>query len=252
MANYRSLDPVKIIDTLERLERRIAARFPGSGLGKLCLEATDTARTAAAKADAIAAPSVVYRLLEVGLILLGVLVLGLIAISLDVRRTTENVYSVLQGVDSGFNIIVLVGAAVIFVTRFEEMAKRNRALKDLHELRSLIHVIDMHQLTKDPSVTLRPEMATPASPVVKLTPFELSRYLDYCSEMLSLTAKIAALYAQSSRDSLVIATVNDLEQLSANLSEKIWQKIGVLQREPAIASAPVQPQAHAPAPKPAA
>ena len=40
-----------------------------------------------------------------------------------------------------------------------------------------------------------------------MTPFELTRYLDYCSEMLSLTAKIAALYAQSSSDAVVIDAV---------------------------------------------
>ena len=34
--------------------------------------------------------------------------------------------------------------------------------------------------------------------------FELSRYLDYCSEMLSLTAKLAALYAQNLPDPVII------------------------------------------------
>ena len=29
-----------------------------------------------------------------------------------------------------------------------------------------------------------------------MTPFQLSRYLNYCSEMLSLTGKIAAVYIQ--------------------------------------------------------
>ncbi len=237
MANYRALDPVKIIATLEQLERRIEARFPGSGLGKLCLEVTDTARTASAKAAAIAAPSRIFQLLSLGLILIGALVVGVIALNLDYRKSSESIYAVLQGVDSAFNIIVLMGASILFVLRFEENSKRTRALKDLHELRSLMHIIDMHQLTKDPSVAALPGPATEASVKLRLTPFELARYLDYCSEMLSLTAKIAALYAQSARDSVVIATVNDLEQLAANLSEKIWQKIGLLQREVAPAGA---------------
>ena len=237
MAGYRALSPDKIIATLDKLERRISERFPQSGLSKLCHEVTETARTAAAKAAAIALPDFRFRLLESALILSGVLVLVVIALSLDYRRSSENIYSVLQGVDSGFNIIVLVGAAVLFVSRFEEIAKRRQALRHLHELRSLIHIIDMHQLTKDPSVVAQPGPPTSASPEHRLTPFELSRYLDYCSEMLSLTAKIAALYAQSSGDSVVIGTVNDLEQLSANLSEKIWQKIGLLRYETAVAPA---------------
>ena len=62
-----------------------------------------------------------------------------------------------------------------------------------------------------------------------MTPFELVRYLDYCSEMYSLTAKVATLYAQSSRDSLVINTVTEIEQIAANLSAKTWQKITLIQ-----------------------
>ena len=240
---YRALDPDKIIGTLEKLECRIGARFPQSGLAKLCGEITETARMAAGKAELIARPDLRFRWLEGALIVAGLLLLGGIGANIDYRRNAENIYSVLQGIDSGFNIIVLVGAAVLFITRFEEMAKRAQALKQLHELRSLIHIIDMHQLTKDPSVVMQPGPLTAASPRNALTPFELSRYLDYCSEMLSLTAKVAALYAQSSGDSVVIATVNDLEQLAANLSEKIWQKIGLLQRETAAAPVAAKPPA---------
>ena len=64
-----------------------------------------------------------------------------------------------------------------------------------------------------------------------MTPFELTRYLDYCSEMLSLTAKLAALYAQSSSDAVVIDAVSDLTTLTTNLSSKIWQKITLVQVE---------------------
>jgi hypothetical protein len=59
--------------------------------------------------------------------------------------------------------------------------------------------------------------------------FELTRYLDYCSEMLALTGKLATLYAQSLPDQVVIDAVNDIEILTANLSGKIWQKITILE-----------------------
>lgn len=62
-----------------------------------------------------------------------------------------------------------------------------------------------------------------------MTAFELTRYLDYCSEMLSLSAKIAALYAQSTSDSVVIEAASDLSTLTTNLSSKIWQKITIVQ-----------------------
>jgi hypothetical protein len=62
-----------------------------------------------------------------------------------------------------------------------------------------------------------------------MSPFELARYLDYCSEMLSLSAKIAALYAQATKDPVIIDAARGLEQLTANLSSKIWQKIRMTQ-----------------------
>ena len=57
---------------------------------------------------------------------------------------------------------------------------------------------------------------------------DLARYLDYCSEMLSITGKVAALFAQSVNDDVVIDGVNDIETLSSNLSRKIWQKITLI------------------------
>jgi hypothetical protein len=59
----------------------------------------------------------------------------------------------------------------------------------------------------------------------------LIRYLDYCSEMLSLTGKIAALYAQNFRDAVVLSAVNELENLTTGLSRKIWQKIMIVDKQ---------------------
>ena len=63
-----------------------------------------------------------------------------------------------------------------------------------------------------------------------MTEFELIRYLDYCSEMLSLTGKLAALYMQDMRDPVIIEAVNEIEDLTTSLSRKIWQKIMILQQ----------------------
>ena len=56
----------------------------------------------------------------------------------------------------------------------------------------------------------------------------LARYLDYCSELLSLSSKIAALHMQYMNDSVVLDAVNDIETLAASLSNSIWQKIMIL------------------------
>ncbi len=83
-------------------------------------------------------------------------------------------------------------------------------------------------LTKDPDQLLGEGATTATSPQRAMTRFELSRYLDCCSELLSLTSKVAALYVQDSQDPVVLDAVNDVETLTTGLSGKIWQKIMII------------------------
>ena len=80
----------------------------------------------------------------------------------------------------------------------------------------------MHQLTKDPEWVLARGQETGILPPRQMSRFELSRYLDYCSEMLSLAGKIAALYIQRFDDPVALAAVNEVEALTSGLSRKIW------------------------------
>jgi hypothetical protein len=93
-----------------------------------------------------------------------------------------------------------------------------------------VHIVDMHQLTKDPERLLSGQPDTPSSPPRTMTAAELGRYLDYCSELLSLASKVAALFVQHFNDPVVLATVNEVESLAAGTSSKVWQKITLLQR----------------------
>jgi len=101
-------------------------------------------------------------------------------------------------------------------------------LKAIHELRALAHIVDMHQLTKDPESYFTPAATTPP-PKRRMTPFELNRYLDYCSETLALISKLAALYVQNYQDPVLLDAVDDIEDLAAGFSRKIWQKITILE-----------------------
>jgi len=165
-------------------------------------------------------------------VLLALLAVALVWIALlfsTVPAGADNVYSVLQGIEAGANLVVLIGAAVFFLTRIEERLKRSGALKALNELRSIVHVIDMHQLTKDPSTTVSIAGKTASSPPRALSRAEVTRYLDYCSEMLSLTSKVAVLFAQGFPEPTVTEAVSDIERIAAGLSQKIWQKINILE-----------------------
>jgi hypothetical protein len=230
LRNFRALDAQKVIETIAALERRIGERFPGAGLRAVCAELLTIARESSQRAQAIGQTNTALRAVVFVFLLGSVWVLAWIASLIDFSRTSaDNVYSVLQGIEAAANLAVLMGAAVFFLVRIEERVKRRRALSALQELRSIVHVIDMHQLTKDPSGSVSIGGSTLSSPARLLSRFELTRYLDYCSEMLSLTSKVAVLYAQSFPDTEVTDAVSDIERIAAGLSQKIWQKIMILQ-----------------------
>ena len=71
---------------------------------------------------------------------------------------------------------------------------------------------------------LRRYRQTSHSPSEAMTPLQLSRYLDYCTEMLSLIGKIAALYVQRFDDSSAVAAVSEVEQLTTGLRERFGKK----------------------------
>lgn len=225
---YRTLDAEKIVATLSQLERRICERFPGAGLGKVCGELVQVAGQTRERSRQIERPDPRLRVAIGFSIVLAVGAIAWVIVQVVAStRTNDDLAGTIQGIDAGLNLAVLVFAALYFLVSLEERLKRRRALKALHELRSIIHVIDMHQLTKDPLRENSTTAPTPSSPVRVLTPYQLVRYLDYCSEMLSLSAKVAALYAQSFPDPIVTEAVNDLERTAASISQKIWQKIGI-------------------------
>ena len=147
------------------------------------------------------------------------------------REVAPNLSDFAQGIDAGVNEALLFSAAIYFLLTIEKRLKRKRALEALHELRSLAHIIDLHQLTKDPEVFIGEWEPTRASPSrAKLTPFQLERYLDYCSVMLAVLSKVAALYVQYFQDETVLRGVDEVENLASGLSCKIWQKITILDR----------------------
>jgi hypothetical protein len=231
-SNPRTLDAALIVQTVERLESRIAERFPGSGLAGVCRDLVETARQTAARVEALAQPYYLLRALVVLVALAGIAA-ELYAASL-INWTSvvgrADAVGLSQGLDSAVNLLLLSFAAIWFVLTAETRLKRRAVLKDMYVLRSLAHVIDMHQLTKDPTVMLSGGAPTASSPERRMSEFELSRYFDYCGEMLALIAKLGALYAAQVEDQQVIAAVNEVEELTSDLGRKIWQKIMIISR----------------------
>lgn len=242
---YRSLDATRITDTVSLLERRVAERFPGSGLSKVAAEVTGVAQQAMKVTAEIDRPNLLLR--AVCGVVIVVIATAITATMAELRLAPGEWtwVAAIPVLESVINELVLLGAGLFFLITLESRIKRGRALKAIHELRSLAHIIDMHQLTKDPHGMLEGGTVTPNSPARKLTPYELSRYLDYCTEMLSLIGKLAALYVQRFDDPVALAAVDGMEDLTTGLSRKIWQKIAMIEaaaRTDRLMGKPPEPQ----------
>ncbi|MGE0503256.1 MAG: hypothetical protein AB7I79_21165 [Rhizobiaceae bacterium] len=230
---YRSLDPRLIIDTAKALEQRVADRFAASGLSRVAAELVSLAYDLSLSARALEAPIWWLRGVIATVIVAGAAIFIFVGTVLPIDRIAEGggIAESVQGIEASLNTILLVGLGFLALVRAEERIKRKRVFRELHGLRSLIHVIDMHQLTKDPAALASTYRTTEHSPMRITDPADLARYLDYCSEMLSITGKLAALFAQSVNDEVVVEAVNDVEELGSNLSRKIWQKITMIEAQ---------------------
>lgn len=224
---YRNLNADLIVDTCRATHQRIADRFVNSGLSKVAGEILVVSEQAAGLAKWLATPLLWLRLLAaMGIASIFLLVIS-IALHIHVQMNVGSITEFLQGSEAAINEIVFIGVATFFFVTLETRLKRRRALKAIHELRSLAHIIDMHQLTKDPE-----RMADGPTSDIKRpqSPAELIRYLDNCSDLLALISKIAALYVQNFEDPVTINAVNEIENLTNGLSRKIWQKIMIFDR----------------------
>ncbi len=222
------LDGDVLTETSERLHRRIGERFPGSGLERRGAELTELIVRLRARAVAITEPIWWIRWLYAALAL--IVTIGVAAAPIEVSEPIEmSLVGWVQFVQAAVNDLILAGAGLAFLSTLDTRIKRGRALKELHEIRSFAHVIDMMQLTKDPQrLASTAGRNTASSPKSTMDAYDLGRYLDYCSELLSLSAKGAAMIAQRFDDPAVLAAVNEIETLTSGLSRKIWQKLMVL------------------------
>src|SRR5262249_49468715 len=161
--------------TLQQLSARINERFPNSGLFRVCRELEDMAQETSNRAGNISRPKVWLRGLltilaaagVIGAIFIGHWMLGL--------RSSHQLAGTMQGFEATVNLVIIIGAAGVFLVTLEQRWKRQLALSALNEFRSIAHVIDMHQLSKDPSALGGPR--TSSSPNRVMSRYELVRYL---------------------------------------------------------------------------
>jgi hypothetical protein len=224
------LDANRIVETIAVLHRRIGERFPDSGLERVCGHLLDIAERTRDRLDWVEHPNIYLRTatwVMAALVVAGVLT-AFWTLAGGLANERPDPLDVIQALESAIQEIVFVGVGLVFLLTVESRLKRRRALRFILELRALGHIVDMHQLTKDPHRVDGDTVDTASSPARTLTRAQLGRYLDYCSELLSLTSKVAALYAERTDDSVVLQAVDQVEDMTTGMSQKIWQKIMIL------------------------
>ena len=220
---YQQLNIDKIIEIIQTLSLRIQDRFPQADLLNVNSELKELAIKSKATNAQLAKP---YILIRIAFILLIFIASASIIYTMFMLKFDDSLLAVQNFItvsEAFLNETVTIGFAFYFLYKFEDFIKQKKILTALQELRTIAHIIDLHQLTKDPTHILAEK--TKNSPKREFTKAEVSRYLIYCSEMLSLTSKIAATYVFNNKDEMILNTIHDIEVLCSTLASKIWQKI---------------------------
>lgn len=235
VGGYLSGDAVRA--NVAQLQERVAARFPQHHLGevaqKLLVVVGRVDQATQDKHRRMVRAVVLARVLAALAFLVAATLLVLALVHLLAHAADQEVGSWIPLVESTINTCIFIGLGVYFLWGLPERRERAGLLVLLHELRSLAHVLDMHQLTKEPG-RLRPGFTpTTHSLAGDLDAEEMLAYLSYCNELFALIGKVAALCAERSSDSTVLVTVSDVETLAGEISLRVYAKMTLLAQGPA-------------------
>lgn len=229
---YDRLDPEAVHQTCQRLQQRIADRFVKErGLQRVATDLVGIVKDVGGATEYVVKRRRGTRV-ATRLGILIVLAVAGIVFALAVRSAVEDApdsgLEWLPLLESAVNDVIFAVLAIWFLWSVPERLERQTLLAKLYRLRSLAHIVDMHQLSKDVAKIRSSPGLAPEPESDDLSPEMFQDYLDYCSELLSLVGKAAALCAEESRDPLVLDTVSTIETLTVSLERKVWQKIAVL------------------------
>ena len=155
-ADGRVLDPAQVVATFDKLQARVNERFPDAGLATVCADLALVARETAGRARRLTRPYYGLRLLA-ALTVIAAVLLQIYAVHLvdwSVLGRKGDAPGAAEGLQATVNLAILAFGALWFLITAEQRLKRRRILNALFELRAFAHVIDMHQLTKDPTLIL--------------------------------------------------------------------------------------------------
>lgn len=164
---YRCLEIERVSKTISKLECRINERLPNVGLVNICKELYIISGEVKQHSERFSRPIWKVRVPIGGAIsaVIGLCVVFFLYLFRQQEETAGSISEFLQGFDGLLNGLFLILMLVFFLVTLEGRIKRSKIAKALQELRAMAHVVDMHQLTKDPTHLLNTKViATPSSP----------------------------------------------------------------------------------------
>ena len=230
MSRFRKIDVTQIVSTAERLLRRSRERFPEAGLNELLSELLETSEASHGAVAKASRPAWWLRVILVAC-LVG-FTSFLLWVSRLVRSSDDimNVTVLVQTIWACVELLAVFGGSVVVMFSAEGKLRRRPLIKILSELRSLAHIIDLHQMPLLPP-DLRSSLPPTASSPVSGSSMEaalLARYLGYSVEALGLVGLLSAYCAQDVSDQKVLDLAEQTENLALGLSQKITNKIGMV------------------------
>ena len=141
----RHLDPDKLIKTSAALAAWIDKDFNHAHLASVAANVHRLTQEAVVTAERIRRPIWPLRIGIWGLVL--AFVAGAVH-----QLVTHRLDEILHFLDDTKGAALYIGAFLLAFITLEVRLKRRKAIQAVHELRSLAHIIDMHQLAKDPQI----------------------------------------------------------------------------------------------------
>lgn len=218
----KALDPELLVTHIQALRDQTRKIFPARSLPRYQDNLIGLATEVRFTARKLSGRSPLDFLLPGLIIFIALLIATVILVLFQFRvQMPESIVEIMEPLEASTNLAVLVAGTTYLMWRTVAERRRHRALSVLHKIRSQIHILDMTQLAKNLNEVEDDQLSL----------VDRIRYLDLCSQTVSLTAKVGALLITNFDDPIVISAVTEIETLSTGLSQKIWLKIDVLHSE---------------------
>ena len=211
----------RIYHSIIHLQNQIDLQFPDRGLSSTVQDLGNEAKAASDLSNKVGGSHTKAWFLNITVPILA-FIITLSAALYYLNVEDKEAFNGFDDIDGLINLIFLSVVIGVLIRQTVKLLRRTSAMKQLHRVRTLIHILDMKQQNKK-------SYGTSFTNQKALSTRDNILYLDDCSQAVVLAGKVAALLIEDYDDSLVIATVSEIDALCNGITNRIWLKIQVFQ-----------------------